>query len=468
MTNLARRLGIDVIENTLARVSDSDIEGPTKILLAEGPDGDRRYRYKVLCDASGPASVVPRSLGLYTKKLDGLNTNAYYGYFRKRSDPTGIVGWDSASTRHLCFPDGWVWFIELASWEQAPDENLQAMIDHLLDFEGPDESYLTRRELSERFGCPVEEIFSIGVVPRSDTDESAKLPVEDRFQYYVDKYPGFKRIMDCYELIEGVYANHRSFKAFMRMSHDSERHTGEGWLAVGDAAFFVNPLWSPGLSYGSGSSFVAAQDTIAALDNGDFSRAAFTNYQAHASAVFKEVFKENEMFYRSWADPVSYERIGMMKFTFAGYAALSTMLEMIPPGVPRPPVDQPFPETRLPGDPVFGAVTFPLMIDTVAEVVDIMRRGEQNGVDPADTGLKVKEAVDGRIAEMLGSEAMSLAMMNRRLPHYTNDLVRDESAQRDPLSKIWRCPNCRAWNQLKHGRCHVCGDEQPENVTLER
>jgi flavin-dependent dehydrogenase len=468
MTNQARRLGVEVVEQTLAKVRESNVEGPVRQLLCEGPEGPKRLAYKVLCDASGPGAAVARALNLYTKRLDGLNTNAYFGYYRKLRDPD-VQGWDNASTRHLCFPDGWVWFIELASWEKTPDDRLQAMIDHLLDLEGPDEAYPTRNALSEQFGCQVEELFSIGVVPRSDTDEAAKLPVEDRFQHYVDTYPGFKRIMDCYEVVRDVYPGHRTFRAFMRMSHDSERATGDGWLAVGDAAFFVNPLWSPGLAYGSGGSFIAAGDTVAALERGDFSRDAFARYQGHARAAFKQIFRENEMFYRAFAHPVSYERVGAWKFAMSGYAAITTMLTMMPPGVPRPPIDRPFPEQRLPTDPVFGAITFPLNIDTVAQVVDVMRRGEAAGQDPADTADEVKAIIDGVFKEIAGTEALEMTLMPRRMPHYNAALERVEEAERDPLAKIWRCPSCRhGWNQLANPMCHVCGERQPQDVVLER
>jgi FADH2 O2-dependent halogenase len=56
---------------------------------------------------------------------------------------------------------------------------------------------------------------------------------------------------------------------------------GEGWLLVGDAARFVDPLFSSGLSVAAESARAAAGAIQAALASGDVSAAAFEDYQRH-------------------------------------------------------------------------------------------------------------------------------------------------------------------------------------------
>ena len=115
MTNVARRAGIDVYQGAKVLIDESRIHGQPKELVCETTSGDvLRLRSSVVCDASGPAAVIGRHLGIRRKNPD-FNTNAYFGYFRKRSD-VSLATWDVSATRHLCFPEGWAWFIELASW----------------------------------------------------------------------------------------------------------------------------------------------------------------------------------------------------------------------------------------------------------------------------------------------------------------------------------------------------------------
>ena len=61
--------------------------------------------------------------------------------------------------------------------------------------------------------------------------------MDERLGYWINKYPGVKRVMDAYELIDQPYENHRKFSAYMRPAHDCEHVTGDGWVAIGDAAY---------------------------------------------------------------------------------------------------------------------------------------------------------------------------------------------------------------------------------------
>ena len=70
-------------------------------------------------------------------------------------------------THHICFPQGWFWFISLCSWESTPTPDLTAMIGALLKDRREEEDMPNREEWASRFGCTHSLRVSIGVSPRS-------------------------------------------------------------------------------------------------------------------------------------------------------------------------------------------------------------------------------------------------------------------------------------------------------------
>ena len=451
---VARRAGVHVYQDTRVDLHKEDLVGPVKRLRCLGPEGRSTiFETKIVCDATGPASVVARALKLYTKEIDSFQSNAYFAYFRKRTD-ADVEGWDVTATRHICIPEGWLWFIELASWEKAPEENLKAMVNHLLDLpDGRDEEYPTRQELAEKFDCPTEQWISIGVVPRADTDTAAGLPIEERFQHYVDKYPGLKRIMDNYELVNDAYQGHRSYRGFVKMVHTAQRVSGDGWLAVGDAAYFVNPLFSPGMSAGATVGHVAAQQTVKALDSGDTSAEAFAFYERVAQGVFSALLRENEVYYRSYRHPVSYERVWLMKFAsqtpqlnrlqglFDGLAREGGRLEDLAKAGPPPPFAYDDPIVRVP----------------MLQIQELARTDEAAGVDPAETAEKIKAIADEFIEGVRQTEGFESYRAGRMMMDYDDDLRRVEGKVYDPPLPTRRCPECTSTILVSLTRCPVCG-----------
>lgn len=454
----ARRTGVHVYRDTRVNLHKEDLEGPVKRLHCEGPDGGMIINARLVCDASGPASVVPRTLGLYTKDVDSFQTNSYFGYFRKKTD-ADVEGWDVTATRHICIPEGWLWFIELASWEQAPDENLEAMVEHLLDLpDGPDEDYPNRFELAEKFNCPTEQWISIGVVPRADVDTARDLPIEERFQHYVDKYPGLKRIMDNYELVVDSYKGHRTYRGFTKMVHATKQASGDGWIAVGDAAFFVNPLFSPGMSAGGTVAFIGALETVKALDAGDLSAAAFANFERVAQGVFASLLRENEAYYRSYRHPVSYERTWLLKFAsqteqlnrlrmlFEHLRNEGGRLEDLAKQGPPPPHGY--------MDPVVGV--------PVQQIVDIMRADEAEGIDPGETAEKVKVICDEFIEGVRQKPGFESFMAGAMMMDYDDMLNRVEGKPYNPPLDTRRCPTpeCQSTILTSLAVCPVCGTDR--------
>src|SRR5690606_28382821 len=63
-------------------------------------------------------------------------------------------------------------------------------------------------------------------------------------------------------------------------SYAMESITGDRLVLVGDAARFVDPIFSTGVSIALNSSRFASRDVLRALATGDCSRAAFSTYES--------------------------------------------------------------------------------------------------------------------------------------------------------------------------------------------
>jgi flavin-dependent dehydrogenase/CRP-like cAMP-binding protein len=441
------RAGVDIFKNHLVRIKDSTIErddGGNEI-VAEGPEGQEvRFRAPVVCDASGSASIIPRHLGIYRKNVPSFQTSAYFAYFKQKSMPSA-EHWDFGVSRHLCFPEGWWWFISLCSWERSSDEALSELIDFCLDFKGSEAEFPTRDELSEKFGAPYDMIHSIGVVPRVDLEpeDGARGP-EGKFQSYIERYPGTKEILSHYELIEH-YEDHAKYAAFAKMAHDCERFTGDGWLVIGDAAVFSNPLYAPGLNYGSGTAYMAAQATANALNRRDYSARSFATYDEYTRDVFNELLMENEMYYRSFKHPEMMERCLMSKFFFGTIDRIAS----------RPGADD---DPYTPSEPYIFDLLNPRYTSMVRQVVDIMRADEEAGVDPAKTNKSVRAVIDPFLADLAQMPSVKEAQYGRFFTHYTDDLKRSPKKNKSLGRMItWQCPGCKTFVMIKQDRCHVCG-----------
>lgn len=453
-----RRLGVDVLQGTEVSMDQSEVEGEIKELHCVALDGATiRIRSNLVCDATGPASVIPRALGLYRKNPD-FSTNAHFAYFRQK-EPFDVARFDVTATKHVCFPEGWVWFIDLVSWEDASDERLAAMIDYLLDIgEEDDDAYPTRFELSERFDCPLEQfITSIGIVPRVDIDTASNLPVEERFQHYVARYPGLKRVMDRYELIEEPYPGLPTHFSYRDIVHYSERYAGDGWLAVGDAAFFVNPFLSPGMTYGFAVAAVAAQHAVNALNSGDFSEAAFATYDSTARNTYAALIAENEMFYRSFRDPTSYEKPFLLKGSFSVFTGRFARVLSLLEGPKRR-----VPMMRPPNPTGPGGIVDLRYLQVVNSIVETARADETSGVPPAETAEKISGVVEPFIDQVRGMEGFSELHVGRAFENFDDDFRRVE-AKRDwePLIRRWRCPNCANDTPEEFDVCYSCGEARP-------
>ncbi|MEJ2749447.1 MAG: tryptophan 7-halogenase [Anaerolineae bacterium] len=444
------REGVELLTGTRVLIRESKLDGPEKQLMCEDENGDRFIlRAKLICDASGPASVIPRHLGLYRKepeRYDSFNYNSYFAYFRPKED-VPIDFWSYPATRHICFKEGWLWFISLITWENNPYEKVDEMIRYLIDFPGEeDEDYPTREALCEQFGLTTEPIMSIGFTLRDDRDIGG-MPIQERFDYWVNKYPAIRWVLDHFELVEGPYeGKQRAHFAFMNMLHDVEQIAGDGWCVIGDAAMFINPFFSLGLNYGTGTAYMAAKDTVAGLDANDVSQQAFANYQQYATELFRVKLLETDMYYRSFNHLRSYERALALVIAWG-------ITDVLPRG------------TYSDSDPYVFDPLNPEWVDVIERLAAIQREGEREHRPPAEIADSVTEVVNAFIEHLNQTRQLYSIPLGNYTRFYGNDWQRSEMPRYEKGRGDYEaipCPQCSLFFDDSVRRCPYCGEPQAD------
>ena len=117
-----------------------------------------------------------------------------------------------------------------------------------------------------------DTITSVGVVAEREVFQQFKSESERYFDTYVQSNKGLAQAM-----AGAVRVN--EFKTEGDYSYILDKFCGNGYLMVGDAARFVDPIFSSGVSVAMHSARFGAQTVISALESGDWSEAALKPYE---------------------------------------------------------------------------------------------------------------------------------------------------------------------------------------------
>ena len=185
---------------------------------------------RIVVDASGRQTLLGRQLNL--KQNDKIfNQYAVHGWFQnveRGEDPK------TADYIHIYFlpvKRGWAWQIPIT-----------------------------------------DAITSVGVVAEREVFQQFKSESERYFNTYVQSNKGLTKAM-C----NAVRIN--DFKTEGDYSYILDKFCGNGFLMVGDAARFVDPIFSSGVSVAMHSARFGAQTIQAALESGDLSEETFKPYE---------------------------------------------------------------------------------------------------------------------------------------------------------------------------------------------
>jgi ABC-type nitrate/sulfonate/bicarbonate transport system ATPase subunit/flavin-dependent dehydrogenase len=186
-------------------------------------------RCKLVVDASGRSTILGSQLRL--KRHDALfDQFAIHNWFEGVDRGTPETA-DYIHIHVLSLPRAWVWFIPIN-----------------------------------------QTVTSVGIVTKGADFPKGNETVQQFFDRHLASHPVLARRM----------ANARPLHEFTRegnYSYVMDNFVGDGWLLVGDAARFVDPVFSSGVSVAMESAKRAADAIIAALNRNDVRATSFADYE---------------------------------------------------------------------------------------------------------------------------------------------------------------------------------------------
>jgi halogenation protein CepH len=250
----ARAHGAEVREEHTATAVETD--GGAPVVHARTPaGGPLRLTPRFVIDASGQTALLGRTRRL-RQFNDFFRNLAIFGYFR---DAARLPGELANNILSAAFADGWFWYIPLHDGTMSVGAVVDARGWHALAGADPEGTY---RDLIARCPAVAERLAAATLVS----------PI---------------RIIRDY-------------------SYTSARFTGPGYLLAGDAACFIDPVFSTGVHLACLAGFLGAR-AVSAILAGDAPEAeALARYEAAYRGAFERYLRFLCFFYDHNEDPDSY------------------------------------------------------------------------------------------------------------------------------------------------------------------
>ena len=239
----ARAARVDVREGcaVTAPLVESDRAYGVKFRTENGAEGTIEADWVV--DASGQAALLSRALGL-RRWDDQFRNMAVYGYF---AGSRRLPAPDPSNIFIESYEHGWAWNIPLAN-----------------------------------------DIASVGVVIDSEVGQQGirKSGVVEYYRHQLDSTRHTRDMLSAAEIVSGP-------AVVKDWSYTSQRMAGDGWVLVGDAACFVDPLFSSGVHLAMMSGVMAAAYVHAAQSD--------STIRDPAARVYEELYRTEYSHFRELA-----------------------------------------------------------------------------------------------------------------------------------------------------------------------
>jgi len=203
---------------------------------------------RMVVDASGRHTLLGNQLKL-KKKDPVFNQYAVHAWFEGLNKGEGEVA-DYIHIYFLPVERGWVWQIPIT-----------------------------------------DTITSVGVVAEKEVFAQARMGVEDYFNHHVNVNPDLARTMKDARRVN-------EFKSEGDYSYSMTTFAGNGYVMIGDAARFVDPIFSSGVSVACYSAKFASEQIRKAFETGDFSEAALKPYEVKLRKGVDIWYEFIRMYYR--------------------------------------------------------------------------------------------------------------------------------------------------------------------------
>lgn len=136
-----------------------------------------------------------------------------------------------------------------------------------------------------------DTLTSVGVVTQKKHFTAAKQDWEGFFWAAVDSREDLGAALRASDRV-------RPFRPEGDYSYAMREICGDQWLMVGDAARFVDPIFSSGVSVAMNSAQIASRDIIAAAEHGDFGKLAFGRYDTRLRQAVRNWYEFITIYYR--------------------------------------------------------------------------------------------------------------------------------------------------------------------------
>jgi len=212
-------------------------------------DEERQLEARHIVDASGQGGLIGRALGL--RRVDPHFRNlAVYGYYENAAR---LPEPDHTNIFIESFEHGWFWHIPLhTGWM-----SVGAVVDARYGRDG-----------IARLGAPAFLAEQIGAAPRT------------------------KAMLEDARCVQGP-------TVIRDWSYASDRVVGPGWILCGDAACFIDPLFSTGVHLALSSGLMAAAYVATALADPELAEAAAPVYESLYAQQYSHFRELARLFYAS-------------------------------------------------------------------------------------------------------------------------------------------------------------------------
>ena len=225
----ARELGADTQDSTRVLdvlIDDAGKASGVRIRTKEGET--KEITSRVVMDGSGQQSLIANKLGL-REDIPNLKKAAIWGYYKNAVRDEGKNA-GATIIMHTEEKDSWFWFIPLS-----------------------------------------DDVTSIGCVGDSEYMLKTGLDSEARYNLELDRCPGLKSRLENAERVGKIHVA----KEYSYWTH---QHSGDGWVLIGDAFGFIDPLYSSGVYFALVMGERAADAVNAGLAKNDLSAAQLSSW----------------------------------------------------------------------------------------------------------------------------------------------------------------------------------------------
>ena len=200
----------------------------TGVTLQTDDGAQHRISCRVVMDATGQQALIANALGIRDED-PRLRKTAIWGYYRNARRDEGDNG-GATIIMHTREKRSWFWFIPLSN-----------------------------------------DITSIGVVGDRDYLLKGRGRPADVYQEELELCPALvERLVDAQLISE--------FRVAKEFSYSTRQQAGDGWLLIGDAFGFIDPIYSSGVYLALRSGELAADAVVDGLRRGDVSAGQLSSW----------------------------------------------------------------------------------------------------------------------------------------------------------------------------------------------